>query len=145
MRGGHSLVGAWESEDIRKTDSLCCAVYDDSPSQTPHSRTQGGSDPETHLRKDGQPDRRFKEHGGGEHGNQGARQTGYEEEGDGTSSLRTETQPDEESTYKPTLHGGKTTDGSQDSRVSSEHGFGGDRQLASEAGRKGGSASYEVR
>lgn len=28
---------------------------------------------------------------------------------------------------------------------SSEHGFGGDRQRASEAGQKGGSASYEVR
>jgi hypothetical protein len=29
--------------------------------------------------------------------------------------------------------------------LSSEHGFGGDRQRASEAGQKGGSASYEVR
>lgn len=27
--------------------------------------------------------------------------------------------------------------------MSSEHGFGGDRELASEAGQQGGSASYE--
>merc|ERR1711974_12763 len=110
-------------------------------SDQPERMTSGGSD-ESHLRMDGQPDRRFKEHGGGDHGNQGGRQTGFEEDGDGTSSLRTETQPDE-ATYKPKLHDGKTKDGGEDSRVSSEHGFGGHKELASEAGKKGGSASYE--
>lgn len=44
-----------------------------------------------------------------------------------------------------TLQGGVTKDGEQDSRVSSEHGFGGDRERASKEGQKGGSASYEVR
>ncbi|GAA6059437.1 hypothetical protein JCM10212_005376 [Sporobolomyces blumeae] len=41
-------------------------------------------------------------------------------------------------TYKPTEHGGKTEGGEQDQRVSSEHGFGGNREFASEMGKKGG-------
>ncbi|GAA5881400.1 hypothetical protein JCM16303_000163 [Sporobolomyces ruberrimus] len=44
-----------------------------------------------------------------------------------------------EGTYKPTEHGGKTEGGEPDKRVSSEHGFGGDREAASEQGKKGGS------
>lgn len=39
---------------------------------------------------------------------------------------------------RPKEHGGLTEDGQQDSRVSSEHGFGGDKGLAHEAGVKGG-------
>lgn len=93
-----------------------------------------------HLRADGQPDRRFKEHGGGGHGNQGGRESGFIEEGDGTSSMRTEG-VGEEGVYKPKLHGGETEGGGHDSRVSSEHGFGGDRGLAHEAGIKGGKTS----
>lgn len=31
---------------------------------------QGGSDPETKQTVSGEPDHRFKEHGGGQHGNQ---------------------------------------------------------------------------
>ncbi|GAA6009453.1 hypothetical protein JCM11491_003562 [Sporobolomyces phaffii] len=41
-------------------------------------------------------------------------------------------------TYKPSEHGGKREDGEPDKRVSSEHGFGGDREAASEQGKKGG-------
>lgn len=37
-------------------------------------------------------------------------------------------------------HDGKTVDGGHDSRVDSDHGFGGDHDLAVEAGRKGGKA-----
>lgn len=40
---------------------------------------------------------------GGQHGNQGGRETGFEEDGAGSSSLVTETQP-EDGTYKPKLH-----------------------------------------
>ncbi|KAL7005823.1 hypothetical protein EMMF5_004559 [Cystobasidiomycetes sp. EMM_F5] len=107
--------------------------------EQPERVTSGGSD-ESHLTKSGEPDKRFKEHGGGSHGSQGQ---SYESIGDGSSSLRTETQPDDDGPYKPKLHDGKKQDGSDDSRVSSEHGFGGDRQRASESGQKGGSASYE--
>ncbi|KAK1923396.1 hypothetical protein DB88DRAFT_510955 [Papiliotrema laurentii] len=103
---------------------------------------QGFADRETKLKADGTPDHRFKEHGGGQHGNQGGRETGFEEIGDGTSRIVTEG-TGEEATYKPTAHGGKKEDGGEDKRVSSEHGFGGDREAASEAGRKGGSASYD--
>ena len=39
------------------------------------------------------------QHGGGQHGNQGGRQTGFEEEGDGTSRLVTEG-TGEEGVYK---------------------------------------------
>lgn len=42
---------------------------------------------------------------------------------DGTSSLVTEG-TGEEGVYKPSEHGGKKEDGTQDARVSSEHGFG---------------------
>ncbi|KAL7418284.1 hypothetical protein Q5752_006740 [Cryptotrichosporon argae] len=103
----------------------------------------GQSDRETHLKMDGTPDHRFKEHGGGQHGNQGGRETGFEEIGDGTSRIRTEGTGEDTGTYKPSLHDGKKQDGSPDKRMSSEHGFGGDRERASEAGRQGGSASYE--
>merc|ERR1712039_762250 len=48
-----------------------------------------------------------------------------------------QTQPEE--VYKPSEHGGLKKDGSPDARMSSEHGFGGDRQRASELGQKGGS------
>ncbi|CAD6576587.1 MAG: hypothetical protein CYPHOPRED_006040 [Cyphobasidiales sp. Tagirdzhanova-0007] len=112
-------------------------------SNQPDRINSGGSDPETKTTLSGAPDKRFKEHGGGQHGNQGGRQTGFDEDGDGTSRMRTETDPNEETAYKPNLHGGVKKDGGQDSRVSSEHGFGGDRERASEAGKKGGSASYE--
>ena len=64
----------------------------------------------------------FKEHGGGSHGAQGS---SYVEEGDGSSRLVTEgTQDESDGVYKPSLHDGKKKDGSDDSRVSSEHGFG---------------------
>lgn len=49
-------------------------------------------------------------------GNQGGRETGFEEDGDGTSSMRTEG-TGEEATYKPTAHGGQKKDGSSDERV----------------------------
>ena len=44
---------------------------------------------------------------------------------------------------RPSEHGGQKKDGSQDKRTSAEHGFGGDREAAAQAGQKGGSASYE--
>ncbi|WWC86552.1 uncharacterized protein L201_001429 [Kwoniella dendrophila CBS 6074] len=102
--------------------------------------SEPGHSSEDHTRLDGQPDRRFKEHGGGSHGNQG---TGFEEEGDGTSRLVTEGTGEDTGTYKPSEHGGQKKDGGSDNRVSSEHGFGGDRERAQEAGQKGGSASYD--
>ncbi|RSH89599.1 hypothetical protein EHS25_002150 [Saitozyma podzolica] len=103
----------------------------------------GHSNPEMHLRQDGQPDHRFKEHGGGSHGNQGGRETGFEEIGDGTSQMRTEGTGEDTGTYKPSEHGGRTRGGDKDQRVDSEHGFGGDRERASAAGQKGGAASYD--
>ncbi|KAJ9103682.1 hypothetical protein QFC20_004685 [Naganishia adeliensis] len=42
--------------------------------------------------------------------------------------------------YKPSEHDGLKEDGTPDKRVSSEHGFGGDRERASEAAKAGGSA-----
>lgn len=39
--------------------------------------------------------------------------------------------------YKPSEHDGLKQDGTPDKRMSSEHGFGGDRQFASEMGKKG--------
>jgi hypothetical protein len=50
------------------------------------------------------------------HGNQGGRETGFEEIGDGTSSLVTDG-TGEDGTYKPTLHDGKKKDGSDDQRT----------------------------
>lgn len=41
-----------------------------------------------------------KQHGGGQHGNQGGRETGFEEIGDGTSSLVTEGTGEDTGTYK---------------------------------------------
>ncbi|WVQ97277.1 hypothetical protein IAU59_004388 [Kwoniella sp. CBS 9459] len=104
------------------------------------STEPGHSNAETHLKQDGTPDQRFKENGGGQHGNQG---TGFEEIGDGSSSLVTEGTGEDTGTYKPSEHGGQKKDGGEDKRVSSEHGFGGDRERASAEGQKGGSASYE--
>ncbi|GAA5848946.1 hypothetical protein JCM3766R1_006602 [Sporobolomyces carnicolor] len=49
----------------------------------------------------------------------------------------------ESGTYKPTEHGGMKEDGTPDKRVSSEHGFGGDKELAHEAGVKGGKVGQE--
>ncbi|KZO95808.1 hypothetical protein CALVIDRAFT_537790 [Calocera viscosa TUFC12733] len=40
--------------------------------------------------------------------------------------------------YKPSEHGGLKEDGTPDKRMSAEHGFGGDRERASEMGKKGG-------
>lgn len=40
------------------------------------------------------------QHGGGQHGNQGGRETGFVEEGDGTSSLVTEGTGEDTGTYK---------------------------------------------
>lgn len=98
------------------------------------SSEPGHSNPD-HMKADGTPDMRFKEvshipylpdsketmlickNGGGEHGNQGGRQTGFEEEGDGTSRLVTEGSG-EEATYKPSAHDGKKQDGSDDKRES---------------------------
>ena len=41
-------------------------------------------------------------------------------------------------TYKPSEHGGVKEDGTMDKRMTSEHGFGGDRERASAEGVKGG-------
>ncbi|KAK9895797.1 hypothetical protein P389DRAFT_195925 [Cystobasidium minutum MCA 4210] len=109
-----------------------------SANEQPERLNSGGSDP-SHLTKSGEPDKRFKEHGGGSHGNQG---TGFTEDGDGTSRMRTQG-TGEDGTYKPSAHGGQKEDGGEDKRMSSEHGFGGDRERASAAGQKGGSASYD--
>ncbi|KAI9632431.1 uncharacterized protein MKK02DRAFT_40734 [Dioszegia hungarica] len=107
------------------------------------AQTEPGHTSADHMKADGTPDMRFKENGGGEHGNQGGRLSGgFEEDGDGTSRLVTEGSG-EDATYKPSAHGGKKEDGTDDKRMSSEHGFGGDKEAASEAGKKGGSASYE--
>ncbi|KAG7563086.1 hypothetical protein FFLO_01518 [Filobasidium floriforme] len=101
---------------------------------------QGASNPETHLTKDGKPDQRFKENGGGQQ-NVG---TEYIEEGDGTSRLATEKGQSSTDQYKPSEHGGKTKDGKDDKRMSSDHGFGSAEGAdPHEAGAKGGSASYE--
>ncbi|WRT64403.1 uncharacterized protein IL334_001335 [Kwoniella shivajii] len=104
------------------------------------SSVQPGHSNESHTTADGSPDMRFKENGGGSHGNQGV---GFIEEGDGTSRLVTEGTGEDTGTYKPSAHGGEKKDGGQDKRVSSDHGFGGDHERAVEAGQKGGSASYE--
>lgn len=97
------------------------------------SPPQGGSD-ESHLTKSGEPDRRFKEHGGGSHGmfngllymrfslsqasfhSPGNQGTGFTEDGDGTSRMRTQG-TGEDGTYKPSAHGGQKEDGGQDKRV----------------------------
>lgn len=56
------------------------------------------------------------QNGGGEHGNQGGRLSGgFEEDGDGTSRLVTEGSG-EDATYKPSAHGGKKEDGTDDKR-----------------------------
>ena len=41
-----------------------------------------------------------------------------------TKLITAETDPNEETAYKPKLHDGQKKDGGEDSRVSSEHGFG---------------------
>ncbi|KAJ9115894.1 hypothetical protein QFC22_005037 [Naganishia vaughanmartiniae] len=107
----------------------------------PVSSNPGSSDQETHLTQSGEPDKRFKEHGGGQHGRQG--ESFAFDKGDGSSSLVTEGTGEDTGTHKPSAHDGKKEDGTDDKRTSSEHGFGGDRERASEAGKKGGSASYD--
>ena len=57
----------------------------------------------------------MNQNGGGTHGNQGGRETGFEEIGDGTSSMVTDG-TGEDGTYKPSAHGGKKEDGGQDKR-----------------------------
>jgi hypothetical protein len=60
------------------------------------STEPGHANAETHLTQSGEPDKRFKENGGGQHGNQG---TSFEEVGDGSSRLVTEGSG-EDATYK---------------------------------------------
>ena len=92
------------------------------------SSTEPGHTNDQHTTMDGNPDRRFKEvralsflasllslcsagtpvsimitdeqNGGGQHGNQGGRETGFEEIGDGSSSLVTEGTGEDTGTYK---------------------------------------------
>ena len=92
------------------------------------SSTEPGHTNDQHTTMDGNPDRRFKEvralsflasllslcsagtpvsimitdeqNGGGQHGNQGGRETGFEEIGDGTSSMVTEGTGEDTGTYK---------------------------------------------
>jgi hypothetical protein len=92
------------------------------------SSTEPGHTNDEHTTMDGNPDRRFKEvsllpslssvllafvmpsessflitdvqNGGGQHGNQGGRETGFEEIGDGSSSLVTEGTGEDTGTYK---------------------------------------------
>ncbi|GAA5832107.1 hypothetical protein JCM5353_008073 [Sporobolomyces roseus] len=45
--------------------------------------------------------------------------------------------------YKPSEHDGKKEDGTPDQRMKSDHGFGGDKELAHEAGVKGGKVGQE--
>ncbi|GAA6040946.1 hypothetical protein JCM8097_003202 [Rhodosporidiobolus ruineniae] len=59
------------------------------------------------------------------------------------SNEMTEHAEQQQPTYTPSEHGGKRKDGQPDKRMSSEHGFGGDKELASEAGRRGGSKTGE--
>ncbi|GAA6051747.1 hypothetical protein JCM3770_002712 [Rhodotorula araucariae] len=59
------------------------------------------------------------------------------------SNEMTEHAENAEATYRPKDHDGLTKEGKPDKRVSSEHGFGGDKELASEAGRRGGSKTQE--
>ncbi|GAA5931926.1 hypothetical protein JCM3775_000079 [Rhodotorula graminis] len=49
------------------------------------------------------------------------------------------TQPDE--VYKPSEHDGLKKNGEPDKRMSSEHGFGGDRERAAAEGAKGGKST----
>jgi hypothetical protein len=93
---------------------------------TKMSSTEPGHTNDEHTTMDGNPDRRFKEvrplpppflrpflprpssestvtdkqNGGGQHGNQGGRETGFEEIGDGSSSLVTEGTGEDTGTYK---------------------------------------------
>lgn len=47
-------------------------------------------------------------------GNQG---TSFDEQGDGTSRMRTEGTGEDTGTYKPSAHGGQREDGEQDKRT----------------------------
>ena len=49
--------------------------------------------------------------------------------------------PRTDEVYKPSEHDGLREDGQPDKRKSSEHGFGADRERASEEGKKGGQSS----
>jgi len=129
----------------------------------------GGSEDGIPLKKDGNPDMRYKaarEAVGDDAGEgQGKPAGGTAEDGtplrkDGQPDQRYSsehgfgadreraseegkkggsTQPDE--VYKPSEHGGLREDGQPDQRKSSEHGFGADRERASEEGKKGGHSS----
>ncbi|KWU41965.1 hypothetical protein RHOSPDRAFT_36529 [Rhodotorula sp. JG-1b] len=59
------------------------------------------------------------------------------------SNEMTEHAEQAEATYKPSEHGGLRQDGQPDKRMSSEHGFGGDKELAHDAGVKGGKVGQE--
>ncbi|GAA5983622.1 hypothetical protein JCM10908_000355 [Rhodotorula pacifica] len=59
------------------------------------------------------------------------------------SNEMTEHAEQAEATYKPSEHDGLRKDGKPDQRMSSEHGFGGDKELAHEAGVKGGKVGQE--
>ncbi|BGP55523.1 hypothetical protein JCM8202_000590 [Rhodotorula sphaerocarpa] len=59
------------------------------------------------------------------------------------SNEMTEHAENAEPVYKPSEHGGLREDGQPDKRMSKEHGFGGDKELAHEAGKKGGKTNQE--
>ncbi|POY74615.1 hypothetical protein BMF94_2376 [Rhodotorula taiwanensis] len=59
------------------------------------------------------------------------------------SNEMTEHAENAEATYKPSEHDGLKKDGTPDKRMSSDHGFGGDKQLAHDAGVKGGKTDAE--
>jgi len=59
------------------------------------------------------------------------------------SNEMTEHAEQESGTYKPSEHDGKKQDGTPDARVKSDHGFGSNKELASEAGTKGGKVGQE--
>ncbi|KAK4049217.1 hypothetical protein OIO90_005506 [Microbotryomycetes sp. JL221] len=51
--------------------------------------------------------------------------------------------PSSTTMHKPSEHDGKTVDGGHDNRIDASHGFGGDKELAKEAGSKGGKYNME--
>ncbi|GAA5845540.1 hypothetical protein JCM9279_003071 [Rhodotorula babjevae] len=59
------------------------------------------------------------------------------------SNKMTEHAENAEAVYKPSEHDGLRKDGQPDKRMSSEHGFGGDKELAHDAGVKGGKMGQE--
>lgn len=101
------------------------------------------------LKEDGTPDKRMSSsHGfGGKDGpdpHVEGRKGGKAREGVETVSMRRHVRWFKtliflSSQYKPSEHDGLKEDGTPDKRTSSEHGFGADRERASELGRQGGS------